>query len=216
MKVNQERLEKADRYVEGLLKEYTDQRLQTGIKNVKLACRHHLINGMAITITSIAEFLRQNCAGRPAKGTLDNDSKGVYKPIIDAYCEVASSLRKPDKKSESSSTSSPQAKIYIKQLENRIKHLEKILEQNFKNQGSISVNSMLNSQIDAQGSVDVIPSSNFSVEEKKAIKNLLGLIELTNDLSYKGEADRTRIATTAGKVVLTPNELILIKNIIEG
>ncbi|WP_278183216.1 hypothetical protein [Vibrio misgurnus] len=216
MKINQERLEKADRYVEGLLKEYTDQRLQTGIKNVKLACRHHLNNGMAITITSVAEFLRQNCAGRPAKGTLDNDSKGVYKPIIDTYCEVASSLRKPDKKSESSSTNSPQTKIYIKQLENRIKHLEKILEQNFKNQGSISVNSMLNSQIDAQGSVDVVSSSKFSVAEKEAIKKLYSLIELTDDFATRGEEDRTRIVNASGKVLLIPSEVILIKNIIEG
>ncbi|MEZ8305077.1 MULTISPECIES: hypothetical protein [Vibrio] len=215
MKINQDRLKKADMYVDELLKEYPDQRLQTGIKNVKRACHHHLTNGMAIGITSIAEFIRANCGGKPAKGTLDNDSKGVYKPIIDAYCEVAFSPRKSNIQGESSSAIPSQTKIYIKQLENRNKHLEKILDTNFKNQGSISVNSMLTSQIDSQGSVDVTPSSNFSVEEKKAIKALLGLIELTGDLSLRGEADRVRVLNSAGKVVLTPNELILIKSIIE-
>lgn len=122
MKINQDRLEKADRYVEELLKEYPDQRLQTGIKNVKRACHHHLTNGMAIGITSIAEFIRANCGGKPAKGTLDNDSKGVYKPIIDAYCEVALSPRKSNKQGESSSAIPSQIQIYIKQLENRSKH----------------------------------------------------------------------------------------------
>ncbi|MEZ8986303.1 hypothetical protein AB4552_16700 [Vibrio sp. 10N.222.54.C3] len=216
MKINQDRLEKADRYVEELLKEYPDQRLQTGIKNVKRACHHHLTNGMAIGITSIAEFIRANCGGKPAKGTLDNDSKGVYKPIIDAYCEVALSPRKSNKQGESSSAIPSQIQIYIKQLENRNKHLEKILDKNFKNQGSISVDSMLTSQTDAQGSVDVILSSKFSAAEKKAIKNLLGLIELTNDFSFRGEEDRERILNTAGKVVLAPNDLILIKSIIGG
>ncbi|WP_372384014.1 hypothetical protein AB8613_14840 [Vibrio sp. BS-M-Sm-2] len=198
-----------------MLKEYPDQRLQTGIKNVKRACHHHLTNGMAIGITSIAEFIRASCGGKPAKGTLDNDSKGVYKPIIDAYCEVALSPRKINKQGEASSAIPSQIQIYIKHLENRNKHLEKILDKNFKNQGSISVDSMLNYRTDAQGSVDVIPSSNFSVAEKKAIKNLLGLIKLTNDFTFRGEKERARVLNTAGKVLLAPNDLVLIKNIIE-
>ncbi|HHG3570563.1 hypothetical protein [Vibrio parahaemolyticus] len=216
MKINQEKLEKADKYVEELLKEYTDQRLQTGMSNVKAACRHHLEHGMVITITSIAEFIRQNRGGKPAKGTLDNDSKGVYKPIIDTYCEVVSASRKSSNNSDSSGVSSPQTKIYIKQLENRIKHLEKILSHNFKNQGAISVNSMIRSQIDAQGSVDAVPSSKFSVDEKEAIKKLFSLIEVTDDLKIMGDKDRARVVNAIGKVLLTPAEVLVINNIING
>lgn len=216
MKINQDRLERANKHVAELLEQYTDQRLQTGIKNVQRACKHHLDNGMPITISSIAAFISKNCSGKPAKGTLDNDSKNVYKPIINSYCDVVEPSRKGNKEKQSTSTSPAQLKVYIKQLENRNAHLEKILDKNFKNQGAISVNSMLNSQIDVQGSVDVSPSSKFSTEEKAAIKKLLSLIELSSDFSIRGEAERVRIVNVSGKVLLKPNEVVLIKNIIEG
>ena len=114
MQANTEKLEEANKYADGLLKTHTDRRLQIGIKNVQTACLHHINKGMAISITSIAEFVRVNCAGRPAKGTLDNDSKGIYKPLIDKYCEAVSRTRKSTKNKGSASDGTPQNKIYIR------------------------------------------------------------------------------------------------------
>jgi len=217
MQANTEKLDEITKYVEGLLKTHTDRRLQIGIKNVQTACLHHINKGMAISITSIAEFIRNNCAGRPAKGTLDNDSKDIYKPLIDKYCEAASRARKSKKNNNSASGGTPQNKIYIRQLEARITHLEKVLSKNFDNQGKVSLTNMLNSKIAEEGTVVVSPSSKFTVEEKRGVKGLLDLVIQSNDFEIRGEGDRQRIvSTTDGKPLITPNDFSVIRKIIQS
>lgn len=217
MQANTEKLEEANKYADGLLKTHTDRRLQIGIKNVQTACLHHINKGMAISITSIAEFVRVNCAGRPAKGTLDNDSKGIYKPLIDKYCEAASRSRKSKKNNNSAGDGTPQNKIYIRQLEARITHLEKVLSKNFDNQGKVSLTNMLNSEITEEGTVEVAPASKFTVEEKQGVKGLLDLVTQSNDYEIRGEGDRQRIVSIAdGKILITPNDLSVIRNIIHS
>lgn len=215
MKVEQEKLLRINKEIEHLLSYHQDQRLQMGIKNVQTACMHHLNYGIPITISSLAEFIAANCGGKPARGTINNDSKGIYKPIIDIYSSAYSVPHKKNKNKTTTSENSPQQTIYVNQLENRVKHLEKVLDQNFKNQGSISLSSMLNSQVDELGSVDVVPSSKFSKAEKDAIQKLLGLINLTDDFTLDGQAGRERVIGVTKKVLISPSELITIKNIIQ-
>ena len=74
---------------------------------------------------------------------------------------------------------------------------------------------MLDSQVDELGSVDVVPSSKFSKAEKDAIQKLLGLINLTDDFTLDGQAGRERVIGVTKKVLISPSELITIKNIIQ-
>lgn len=210
-------IEVADAILNELLSDgnHKHKRLQTGLKNVALACKHLLSKKELITIKSVSLYVDAYLDGIPKQGTIENDSKGAYTKIMTAYRACGSHSRKQTSKPKDD-CSNGQNTIYVKILENRIKVLENVLSKNFKNQGVVSVSEMLKCGGNDMGTVDIVSQSPFTTNQIEAIKKLFNLLDYAEDIfEILGKEGKERVVLKINKQpLLSPSELSEIKSII--
>lgn len=205
----------ADATIKELLSEHKDKRLQTGVNNVADACKHLLSNKEVIELKAVSLYVDAHLGGKPALGTLQNDSKGVYEQVMTAYRACATRSQKQPSKFKDGA-GNDQNKIYTKTLENRIKVLENVLNKNFKNQGVVAVGAMLELGSNEMGTVEMLPQSSFTTNQIEAISKLFGLLNFAEDVfDIVGKEGKERVVLKANKrPLLSPSELSEIKRII--
>ncbi|WP_064602804.1 hypothetical protein [Photobacterium sp. J15] len=210
-------LEVAKNVVKALRLEHKDKRLQHGINAVEDACLHLIKKKMPITLETAATFIEENKAkynGKPARRTVTNDHKGVYQAVVDAYIHFGVKKNEKDRKSSEKGGNS-QEQVYIKLLEQKVRHLNNIIKENFKEKGALSVKAMLGQPVDQSGTVVTKAVSNFTTSQIEAIANLFYLIDMTDDFEFVGEGDKRRVISSLNKKpLLSPKDVQAIKGII--
>lgn len=100
-------------------------------------------------------------------------------------------------------------------MENRNKHLEKILSENFEQQGRVSISTMLNQSRETDDLVTVSHASLFTKEQLLVIKRLYEILHMSDDFEFTGINDAERLVMSVDKKpLLSPNEIKLIKDLI--
>ncbi|AWB57862.1 hypothetical protein [Colwellia sp. Arc7-D] len=171
----------AQRFLQCLLdrEDLKDRRVQVGLRNVSKACEHLIKKNLKLSFVNVGDYIEQTKL-KPTKGTINNDSLNVYKPLINKYKECISDQNQGIPTSNQI-LGHKELLIYSKGLEKRLQILLKqieILEDNFTSKNVFDLAETLNQPVNDLGGVDVIKSSVLAKEQKMALTRLLEADEI--------------------------------------
>ena len=206
----------ADKLIEDA-RENSTMRLVKNLINVKDVCRGRVKLREPLTYVGIAKECVEKF-GKPSEGTIDNDTRGYFKPLIKLYQELVS----PSEtfKDDALNELPIDIKIYIKQLEKRNDLLEKIQKQMTAEANRTEVHSVTETVELHDGLSDharvVKSTEQLASGLKKAFKRLYGVIEYAEEeLIFQGEEGSERLVSkSTGVILLTPTEVRDIKKAI--
>lgn len=211
-------IEIAKGIVHELRLEHKDKRLQHGINAVEDACLHLIKLKMPITLEAVATFIDENqlkYGGKPARRTVTNDSKGVYQSVADAFVHFSVKKNESERRSGENNNGNTEEKVYIRLLEQKVKHLTNIVKENFKEKGALSVKAMLSQPVDQSGTIVAEAASAFTASQVHAVSKLFDLIDIADEFELLGDEGKERVVSSYNKKpLLSPTDVQTIKDII--
>lgn len=210
----------ADILVEKSIKDNNDQRTRVSLKNIKAACKALIEERSTVSPTNVGNYCLEHY-GKPSVRTLLNDSKGTYRPILDAYARFnpQSKAAKSIAKSAKSQGVPTHVLIHIDMLEKRNKMLENILKEQFytvNDQMLPSIDKTLKKGASSTDSAQLTDSQKLTRTETSAIKLLFhALTDYEVCKVIPAGTEETLMAVEGGEVILNARQFAAIKKLIE-
>ncbi|RJY13010.1 hypothetical protein D5R81_11900 [Parashewanella spongiae] len=164
----------ADKIVDSILDEVKDSRFVRSIRNVQMACKDLIAKKLLLTQKSVAERISALYGGKPSRKTIDNDPKGLYKKIINAYANCnppnkSAKTKHPTDKAKGKNGDLPlDVRMYIAQLEEQVNLLNTQLDKFYKEHTETTT-------LDLRQLIHETPSENGTIEVSKNNQGLSSL-----------------------------------------
>jgi len=204
----------AQRHKQNLLSniQYKDARLQTGIKNIAEACECLIRNKKTLNYAEVGEYCFKNF--KMAKRTVTQDSKGIYKPLIDQYLRCLGKLKEEDIPESNKIMGHKELLIYSKHLEKKYQMLKKqlkIAEDHFCSTNVFDLAETLSQPTNYDGGVKPVTSAELTKEQKMALSRLLG----AEEIKFQQHGNKTIAFDESGEIILQANEYKLLDDLIK-